>query len=101
MSAADTPVPIATLLTHRDWVRRLARSMVADEATAADVEQRTWLAVLRRPPRRETSVRTWLARVVRNQALNEFRGESRRAAHERAGARGEAVRSAADILAEA
>src|SRR5688500_8449393 len=101
MSSAQSPVPIATLLAHRAWVRRLARSLVRDDASADDLEQRTWLAALRSPPRHAGAARTWLARVVRSQALNAFRASGRRAAHERAGARGETVRSAVEIAGEA
>src|SRR5947207_1545684 len=98
MSSAQAPVPIATLLVHREWVRRLARSLVHDEASADDVEQRTWLAALRSPPREAGSARAWLARVVKSQAMNSFRAQSRRDAHEKTGARGEPVRSAADVV---
>ncbi len=99
--ASDVPVPMSTLLTHRDWVRRLARSLVRDEASADDLEQRTWLAALRRPPRDATTVRAWLARVVSRQAMNAHRGATRRDVHEFAAARPEALRSTADVVAEA
>jgi RNA polymerase sigma-70 factor (ECF subfamily) len=92
---------MTALLAHREWVRRLARSLVRDEASADDVEQRTWVAALRSPPGQATSVRAWLARVVRRQALDTFRAQGRRARHEQAGARGESVRSAAEVVAEA
>jgi len=95
------PVPMETLLSHRDWVRRLARSLVRDEASADDVEQRTWLAALRRPPLDASTARAWLSRVVRNEAFGVRRADGRRAAHERIGARGETIRSTADVVAEA
>lgn len=101
MTSAQTPVPIATLLAHREWVRRLARSLVRDDASADDIEQRTWLTALRSPPRDAGSVRAWLARVVRNQALDSFRATARRDVHERAAARTDSVRSSADVVAEA
>lgn len=90
-----------TLLTHRDWVRRLARSLVHDDASAEDVEQRTWLTALRFPPRRSETARAWLAAIVRSQASNARRDERRRGAREFAAARPEATRSAADVVAEA
>src|SRR5262245_10594819 len=101
MTSADAPVPMSTLLTHRDWVRRLARSLVHDDATADDVAQGAWLAALRRPPTEARTARAWLARVVSRQASNARRAERRRAAHEAAGARPEALRSAAEMVAEA
>jgi RNA polymerase sigma factor (sigma-70 family) len=101
MSIADSPVPITTLLTHRPWVRRLARSLVHDEASADDVEQRTWVVALQKPPREAGAVRSWLARVVRSQALNAHRATSRRAAHERTGARPEALPPTQRIVAAA
>lgn len=90
-----------TLLTHRDWVRRLARSLVRDQASADDVEQRTWLVALRNPPRYEATARSWLARVVRSQVLDAFRARGRREAHERAAACPAAPRSPADVVEEA
>jgi RNA polymerase sigma factor (sigma-70 family) len=101
MTSAHAPVPMTALLAHREWVRRLARSLVHDDASADDLEQRTWVAALRSPPGHATSVRAWLARVVRRQALDSFRAHGRRERHESAAARGESVRSAADVVAEA
>jgi RNA polymerase sigma-70 factor (ECF subfamily) len=92
---------MSTLLAHREWVRRLARSLVRDDASADDVEQRTWLTALRSPPHDAGRARAWLARVVRNQALDSFRAEGRRDVHQRAAARADSVRPAADVVAEA
>ena len=55
--------------------------MVSDPSVADDVVQETWMTALERPPKGEvgsSSVKAWLARVVRNSALQRFRGESRR-----------------------
>jgi RNA polymerase sigma-70 factor (ECF subfamily) len=98
---SNTPVPMETLLTHRDWVRRLARSLVRDEASVDDVEQRTWLAALRRPPLDASTSRAWLSRVVRNEVFLSRRADGRRAAHEQVGARRRDVRSTATVVAEA
>jgi RNA polymerase sigma-70 factor (ECF subfamily) len=78
---AHVPSP-ETLLEHREWLRAIARSLVADESSVDDAEQRTWLAVLenRRPV---ASVRGWLRRVVRNSVADERRSDSRRRARER------------------
>ncbi len=43
------PVPIETLLAHREWVRAVALAVVRDPNAADDVEQETWLAALRTP----------------------------------------------------
>ncbi len=93
-------MPIETLLRHRDWVRRLARSMVSDPAAADDVEQQTWLRALRSPPRDPAAARSWLSAVVRSRALSAFRSSSRRAVHEERGARSGAARATADLVAE-
>ena len=101
MSASPPPVPLETLLTHRAWVRRLARSLVVDGPSADDVEQQTWLAALRNPPRHQATARAWLGRVVRNLALDSRRARLRRDAHELLAARPEAVRSTEHVIAEA
>jgi RNA polymerase sigma-70 factor (ECF subfamily) len=101
MSASLPPVPIETLLSHRAWVRRLARSLVLDGPSADDVEQQTWLAALRSPPRHAATSRAWLGRVVRNLALDTGRARRRRDAHELGAARPETTRPTTDVVAEA
>jgi RNA polymerase sigma factor (sigma-70 family) len=66
------------LLAHGDFVRALARSLVADDAAADDVTQEVWLAAVERPPRRETPPRSWLAAVVKNAARRFARRDDRR-----------------------
>src|SRR5947207_13007110 len=83
------PIPLETLLAHREWVRSVARAVVRDPNAADDVEQETWLAAMRSPPRHEGSIRGWLGTVVRSRARRIGRGETRRAARERAVARGD------------
>ena len=101
MSASLPPVPLETLLTHREWVRRLARSLVLDGPSADDVEQQAWIAALRSPPLHQATARAWLGRVVRNLALDTGRARRRREAHEQSAARPEATRSTADVVAAA
>ncbi len=81
--AAD-PIPIRTeeLLAHAGWLRALARSLVADPATADDLVQDTWVAALRHPPDQGRPLRPWLARVVQNLARNRRRGDVRRGERE-------------------
>lgn len=68
---------LATLLEHSTWVRRLAGSLVRDEALAEDLTQEAWLAAMRRPPVSGMPVRPWLAQVVRNLVRMHVRGARR------------------------
>ncbi|MHC4930977.1 MAG: sigma-70 family RNA polymerase sigma factor, partial [Planctomycetota bacterium] len=78
-------VDIESLLQHRPFVRRLARSLVRDESRADDLVQETWMAALRNPPRSRGAVRAWLASVVRKLAWTQRRSDERRVARERRG----------------
>ncbi len=69
----------------------MARTLVRDAAGAEDLVQESWLAALRRPPKHDANLRAWLGRVVRRQALQKGRTESRRRAREEAAARPEAT----------
>ena len=62
------PSDLEHLLTHSDWLTRLARRLVADSATADDLVQETWVAALRRPPDPDRPARPWLSSVVRRLA---------------------------------
>ncbi|MFI5401989.1 MAG: sigma-70 family RNA polymerase sigma factor [Planctomycetota bacterium] len=81
------------LLEHRDFVRAVARGILADEHAADDVVQETCLRALERPPR---ALRGWLARVAKNLALTALRREKTRDRRERAGARPEGQPSVAE-----
>jgi len=72
------PAHLEELLRHRDFVRRLARRLVRDEARAEDVVQDTYVAALRNPPRHAGALRAWLASVVRKIAFTHRRSEQRR-----------------------
>ncbi len=78
------------LLEHREWLRAIARSLVRDENAVDELEQRTWLTVLRNR-RPVTSARGWLRRVVRSAAIDEHRSDSRRQAREEGSARPESL----------
>jgi RNA polymerase sigma factor (sigma-70 family) len=97
MTDAGRPVPIETLLTHRAWVDALARRLLADESSADDAAQETWLAALRHPPGDEATARSWLGRVLRNFAHERRRTDARRGARERVSARPET--SGGDVAA--
>jgi RNA polymerase sigma-70 factor (ECF subfamily) len=91
------PIPIETLLAHREWVRGVARAVVGDSNAAADVEQDAWLAALSSPPRNESAVRGWFRVVLRNRARRVGRTESQRERRETIAARPESTPSAAEL----
>src|SRR5213083_182349 len=95
--ADPAPAPLDALLAHREWVRALARRLVEGDDRADEIEQRTWLAAMERPPRDLRSPRGWLATSLRNAARKMGRGENRRARHE-AAASTRAVSLPADAL---
>lgn len=88
------------LLEQSGWVRSLARRLAAG-ADADDVEQATWLAVLRRPAERGRPAREWLSAIARNVARAQRRADGRRVAHELGAARDEAEPATVDLLARA
>jgi len=92
-------VPLTELLTHREWVRRLARSLVSDAATADDLAQDAWVAALRAPPTDPSAVRGWFRRVLVRLAMNRRRGTDRRAAREQAVAQAGEAPTPADAVA--
>ncbi|MHC4491860.1 MAG: sigma-70 family RNA polymerase sigma factor, partial [Planctomycetota bacterium] len=95
------PVDIEALLRHREFVRRLARRLVRDEARADDVVQETYVAALKNPPRHAGALRAWLATVVRKLAWTQTRSESRRARREQASAPPAAAPRPEDVLERA
>lgn len=92
---------IETLLSHREWVRALARRLVRSDAEVDDLEQLAWMAALRQPRLAPETLRAWLSRVVRNLVVDRARERTRRARHERNAARPEATGSAAATVARA
>ncbi len=80
---APTPEPIDELLAQAGWVRRLARSLVQDSASADDLAQGALAAALANPPEKGRPVRPWLARVVTNLARKETRAAIHRQDRER------------------
>ena len=103
MSQTNAPpmAPIETLLANRQWVRNLARRLVFDPNRADDLEQSTWLAALRNPPRSGVPVRGWLATVMRNTARNMHREEGRRQHREARVARADRADDTAAVVANA
>ncbi|MFG0317242.1 MAG: RNA polymerase sigma factor, partial [Planctomycetota bacterium JB042] len=66
------------LLSHRGFVRGLARRLLLDESRVDDVEQQTWVAALGGGPREPSRLRGWLAAVTRNFARRALRDEELR-----------------------
>lgn len=91
------------LLAHAGWVRSLARRLVADQASADDLVQETWLRALQSPPKSGHSTSGWLARVAQNVRRRQWRTDARRVEREaQAVARlGRAEHSPDELIAEA
>lgn len=70
------------LLCEASWMRRLARRLVAEQQTADDLTQDTWVRVLACSPAADRPLRGWIAAVMRNLARQRHRTETRRALHE-------------------
>lgn len=64
------------------FLRRLAYSLVHDEARAEDLVQDTWAAWVEHRPSGVAEPKAWLARVLRNRAFNLKRTDARRAQRE-------------------
>jgi RNA polymerase sigma-70 factor (ECF subfamily) len=92
---------IHDLLVHADWLRALARRLVADPSSADDVEQEVWRQALEAPPRDRSNPRGWLAAVARNVARTIGRARSRRNRRELAAARPEALPDTSELVLEA
>lgn len=76
---------IEDLLAEMAWVRRLARGLVHDAASADDLAQDALvLSIGRRDvaPRTPGALRAWLATLVRRLAIDRRRSETRRASRE-------------------
>lgn len=95
MSTDAEPEP---LLAQVAWIHALARRLVLDEATAADVAQDALVVALERD---EPAPRRWLAGVVRMLARERARRDARRRVREQLVARPEAQDVAADVVARA
>jgi RNA polymerase sigma-70 factor (ECF subfamily) len=96
MPLSQTPPTPESLLEHLEWVRRLARGLVADPNAADDLVQEAWLSAARRPPQ-GGNLRSWLATVVRNAARERGRKDARRTRHEARAARVDEVASSTEL----
>lgn len=62
---------LEAILEARDFLRRLARSLVLDEHRAEDLVQETCARALERPPREASALRGWMARVLQRLAIDQ------------------------------
>jgi DNA-directed RNA polymerase specialized sigma24 family protein len=100
MSHSAVPDP-DLLLRHASFVRALARRLAADESSAEDLVQDTWLAVLERPSSSVRSPRSWLGGVLANLWRQGKRAEARRLRREQESARHVELSSSPDTLGAA
>ena len=101
MEQPDPSVHLEQVLSHREWVRRLARALVRDENEADDLEQEFWVDALRSLPRAGSSIRGWITLTLRHNLVDRLRSEARRRRREDLCAGREAVPASADVVAEA
>ncbi|HEX6811417.1 MAG TPA: sigma-70 family RNA polymerase sigma factor [Planctomycetota bacterium] len=85
------------LLTHADFVRRLAHGLAGAEGD--DLAQDAFVSALQSPPARAGNLRAWLAAITRNVLHNRLRTAARRRRHEGA-AEVQPALPAADEIAE-
>src|SRR5260221_1091578 len=88
------------LLRHTRWIEELAQRLVRDPAAAQDLAQSAWVIALR-SNERPRNLRGWRRSVLRSLARERHRHEAARPAIEHAGARGERLPSADELLARA
>jgi RNA polymerase sigma-70 factor (ECF subfamily) len=101
MTARNAPPPLDELLARREWVRRFARTLAKDDATADDLAQDAWVATIEHPPRHADAPAGWLRRVLVRRAMDVARGARRRADRENAASRPDVAPSTADVVAAA
>jgi len=92
---------IESMLTHRDWVRRVARALVHSDAEAEEIEQEAWVRAVTRPPSSEGKCKAWFRTVLKRAARDRWRARTRRDAREVRSARPPESAPTADLVAEA
>ncbi|MCP3920539.1 MAG: sigma-70 family RNA polymerase sigma factor [bacterium] len=96
MSSSPPEPSTREIAVHSQWMRRLARRLVADAAVADDLVEDAWSRFDARRVRERTG---YLATVVRSLALSRRRSERRRQRREAACARSEVLPSAGEVAA--
>ncbi len=89
------------LASHTAWIRELAARLVRDAADADDLVLETFLAALRRRPRRDRSLRPWLADVLRREAARMRRADRHRTEREELVASRSQGETEGDVVAKA
>ncbi len=97
MDSNRSQVSMEQLFSQEAWAIRLARRLTHDEREAEELVQEAWVAALRNPPAEKRALRTWLARVLRNLALQHRREEESRGRHEREAEFGPEAPDTADV----
>lgn len=79
LQRGDEAAITALIVRHDDALRRLARRLVSTGASADEVVQDTWLAVLAGLPSfaGRSSLKTWIFRILMNRARTRFVREAR------------------------
>jgi RNA polymerase sigma-70 factor (ECF subfamily) len=80
LRAGDEPAFRALIQRYESAMLRLAKGYVGDFATAQDVVQEMWLAVIRGLPgfRSDASLKTWIFRILLNRARTRGRRDARK-----------------------
>ncbi|MEO6709826.1 MAG: RNA polymerase sigma factor, partial [Planctomycetota bacterium] len=97
----SSDIPLETLLAQANWVRALARRLVADPDVAEDLVQDTFVAALSHPPEQRHGLASWLATTLSNARRTRQRRETARRAVEPRGARNELLVSTDELAAQA
>src|SRR5262245_54202057 len=102
MSGYSDPLSVHEILDHQEFLRSLARGLVADATRADDLVQDTYLHVLSHATARPRRLRAWLVRLITNLARDRRRSEVRRATREQtfAAASGAAAGPNTDALVQ-
>ena len=87
------------LLTHAGFVRGLTRALLRGDPRVDDVVQETWLAAIRRGPRRGVPARAWLGAVVHNLVAGLRRKDAAHARAQAAAVRPDRVPATSEIVA--
>lgn len=89
------------LLDEARWLQRMARGLVGDEHTAADLAQEAWLAAQTQPAAIRGERRAWLVGTLQRLVARTFRSRGRRNRREDLAARRGQAPSAAELTARA
>lgn len=101
MTEPTRPVSIEDLLSHSEWVRRLAYSLARNADDAQDLVQETWVTAIAHPPRRGDNLKGWFRKLVRNKWLDLKKADSSRAGRERSTARSEVEPDTTELVRRA